>query len=185
MIYLLLFCQIVLACTLLIAASGKIFQSNQFLAALRLTLPEPVIIPLAIVVPTIEIGLSIGLILTFPFLLMDTFVAIIVLLVSFTAWMVFVFSQGLHIQCGCFGTSSATIGSRSILRNMLLLLVAIGGFLLSRNVQSILPQPSIWMSMITISCAMGIMLLRSFQQARPALALSFAALLQAQEENAD
>lgn len=185
MIYLLLFCQIVLAFTLLIAASGKIFQSNQFLAALRLTLPEPVVIPLSIVVPVLEIGLSIGLLLTLPLLLMDTFVAIIVLLVGFTAWMSFVFAQGLHIQCGCFGTSSTTIGPRSIFRNILLLLVAVGGFIISRNVQSILPQPSIWMTMITILCAMGIMLLRSFQQARPALALSFTTLLQVQEEDAD
>jgi sulfite exporter TauE/SafE len=52
MTYGLLFCQIILAIVLWLAATGKITQSDQFLAALRLSrLPDLLVLPITLLIP--------------------------------------------------------------------------------------------------------------------------------------
>src|SRR5216684_2738540 len=65
--YLLLACQLALAVTLLSAATGKLLNTEQFLNALRLSrIPKTLVTPVAVLVPTLEMCLAVGLILSTP-----------------------------------------------------------------------------------------------------------------------
>ncbi len=67
MAYLLLTCQIALAVIFLVAATGKLLQSEQFIAALRLShLPRALVTPTAVLTPTLELCLAVGLVLSTP-----------------------------------------------------------------------------------------------------------------------
>lgn len=171
--YVLLACQLLLAAILLFAAGGKLLQSEQFLSALRLShIPRRLLLPLAVCVPSAEAGLSIGLVVGPHSLLPWVFIGALVLLGIFTLWMIFIYTQKLRIKCGCFGTASSYIGPRSIVRNVLLLIVSLGGFLISSRVHNLLLEPSLWMLMSTLSIGMCLLLLQAFRRAKPALLIS-------------
>ncbi len=80
--------------------------------------------------------------------------------------------RGLRVKCGCFGAGEATIGSGTILRNVLLIAVSILGLVLSLHLQSPLPAPSFWMVIIVLSLGMCLVLLRAFQQGKDGLVFS-------------
>lgn len=182
MIYLLLACQITLAVILLLAATGKILNSEQFLPALRLSgVPKVLVTPIAILTPALEMCLAFGLVLSSPQLLPLTMAATAGLFGIFTVWMVSIYAHGLRVKCGCFGIANSDIGPHSILRNGILITVSLGGFILALNTQSLLPTPSLWLVITILSSGMCLMLLRAFQGGRFALILSMTKLQEVQE----
>jgi len=183
MAYLLLACQLILATVLLVAATGKLLNSEQLGAALRLShLPKALITPMAVLTPAVELCLAVGLVLSTPPSLPFIIAATVGLFCLFTIWMLAVYIRGLHLKCGCFGTASAEIGPRTILRNVLLIVASLGGFVLAQTTRSPLPGPSLWMLMTVLSLGMSVMLLRSFHGSRAALFLSMTELQQFQEK---
>jgi hypothetical protein len=183
MTYILLLCQFLLGIVLLLAASSKALQSEQFLAALRLSrLPKILVMPVAILTPIVEACLAVGLVLTPPQVLPLAFAGTLGLLTTFTIWMASVYARKLRVRCGCFGTASTYIGPRSIFRNSVLLLVTLGGLLLSWSIHSVLPESSLWMTITAISLGICFVLLQAFQRAKPALTFSLAEALQVEEE---
>ena len=173
MMYLLLICQLTLAMVLLLAATGKLLNAEQFLAALRLShFPRKLVIPVAVLTPIVEVCLATGLVLNTPQFLPLVLLATAILFGIFTLWMISVSIRGLRVKCGCFGAGEAAIGSGTILRNILLLVITIIGFVLSLHTQSLLPQPSFWMVMIVFSLGMCLILIRAFQQGKDGLVLS-------------
>lgn len=173
MAYLLLACQFVLAFILLLAATGKFLNIEQFLAALRLSyMPKTLVIPLAVLTPIVEICLAFGLVFSIPVLLPLIMVATSALLVMFTVWMIIVYARGLRLRCGCFGSGESTIGPHAILRNIFFIALLVVGFVLSMRLQSPLSVPSFWMIVAVSSLGMCLMLLRAFQHGKSALVLS-------------
>lgn len=177
--YLLLVCQLLLAAILLFAVGSKLLQSEQFLAALRLShLPRRLLIPLAVCVTSAEVVVSTGLVLSPRWLLPWFFAGALSLLGSFTLWMIFIYAQKLRIKCGCFGTASGYVGLQSIVRNLLLLIVSLGGFLISFRIHNLLLEPSLWMFMSMLSIEMCLLLLQAFWHAKPALLISLSRQLE-------
>ena len=175
MMQLLLACQLVLAVVLLLAATGKVLSSHQFWATLRLShLPDVFVPPAGVLTPTVELFLAVSLLLSPTHLLAFAFGATFALLCLFTAWMLWVYRRGLRLRCSCFGAGGAEIGLHTILRNLLLTIVSLSGFLLALYTHSPLPGPSLWMMITVLSLAACLMLLYAFHQAREAMALTFA-----------
>jgi hypothetical protein len=185
MMYLLLICQLILAFVLLLAATGKLLNSAQFVAVLRLShLPKLFVVPIAVGTPLVEAYLALGLLLSTPHSLPLLMLATVIVFSAFTIWMLTVSLRGLRLRCGCFGAGAARIGPRTILRNIFLMAVSVVGLVLSTHVQSPLPLPSFWMTITVCSCGMCLILLRAFQQGKHALILSLAQLESSQASNA-
>src|SRR5712692_6224057 len=111
MAFLLLACQVVLAVVLLVAATGKLLNSEQLAAALRLShIPKALITPLMVLTPILELCLPFGLVLSTPHLLPLAMAGTVGLLSVFTIWMLTVYNRGLRLRCGCFGPGRADIG---------------------------------------------------------------------------
>ncbi len=171
--WLLLVIQLVLSAVLLLAGAGKMLRSEEFAAALRLShLPAVLVRPLGVVVPVLELGVALALVLTTPRWLPVALGAASALLAAFTAWMGWVWARGLRVRCGCFGVGDAKVGGRSIARNLLLLLLALGGVGLARRVDSPLSDPSVWLVIAATAAGMFVALLVALRAALPALALN-------------
>lgn len=147
MTWLLVVLQIGLSGVFLVAAVSKALVSHDVASALRMSrIPEPLVLPLCIMVPTVEAVLALALLLSGPSLLPLTMSATGLALVALTAWMVWAITQqpsGFTVRCGCFGTGNAELSASGIARNGVLLVAASGGALLSQRVQSPLPEPSL------------------------------------------
>ncbi len=183
MSYLLLICQLVLALTMLLAATGKILHHEQLLTALRASnFTTGSEFAIALFTPIIELLLAIGLLLNTDETLPLLFLLSAGLLLLFTAWMVNIYIHGSRTRCGCFGNENALIGLGTLARNVVLLLLAFGGFQLTHITHGILPAPSLWLLMSVLAGMIGVMLLYAFYQNRTALILSVAQLKQAQEQ---
>jgi hypothetical protein len=174
-------CQLSLALIFLLSATGKILNADQFLTALQSSsLPQVLILPLAIGIPAVEMALFIGLVASNGPALIQLLAVAIALLCAFTVWMSAMDRRGLRIRCGCFGTGKTEIGLPTILRNLGFLVLALAGLFLALRTQGTLLAPSLWLVMTTTSLGMSVMLLQAFLQAKPALVLSWAELLQDQ-----
>lgn len=160
--------QTALAVIMLMAATGKFLQSDQFRDAIMSTrVPEPVADALASFVPFLETALAIGLMLTSGSALRISLALLVILLAIFTGWMIWVVVLGLRIACGCFGPAGSYIGAWTVLRNTVFLIAAVATFLLSLVVASPLPTFSL-PSLITIcSGAASVMLLIALRHAAP------------------
>ena len=173
MSWLLLALQLTLGSVLLAAAVGKALRSEEFLAALRLShLPAGAVAPIGVAVPLVELGLAVALLLATPGSLPIAFGATLVVLGGFTVWMVWVRSRRLRVRCGCFGTGGSEVGGRTIGRNALLLLLALGGLVLASRTESPLPGPSLSMAVAVTSLGMCFALLLALRAAWPQLALT-------------
>lgn len=168
--WLLLAVQLTLSTLLIIAFTGKVLESEEFAAALRLSyVPNTLVDLLRVIVPTFELGLALALLLSIPRSLEVAMGATVVLFLAFTLWMVWVLARRVHVHCGCFGATGAQVSWWSVIRNLLLLLMAGGGVVLAAEVSSVLPGPSLWM-VVAASCgALCIALIVGFQAARPSL----------------
>jgi len=170
--YLLTTCQLILATVMLAAATGKIIQIKPFEEALRQShIPVKLIVPTMFLVPTIEIGVTLGLLLSTARILPFLLLLCATLLIIFTLWMFTIYFQGLQLECGCFGTGGSKVGRGTILRNIILILISVGGFFLSLHTQIIIPPPSIWMVITVSSCCLIFMLFLAFWQGRKELVL--------------
>ncbi len=174
MSYFLLVLQLLLAAVMLLAATNKVLNGEQFLEALNLSqIPNSFTRPLAVVVPGIEFCLVLGLLLS-PLGMLTLMLALCGgLLVVFTLWMLFVYTQGHRVKCGCFGTGGSDIGPGTISRNALLILIAGSGFFLALHESSPLPNISLWMIMIVSSGCIIFVLLIAFLQNRKNLTLTY------------
>lgn len=179
MTYALLGCQLILATVLLLAATGKVLNLDQFESTLRLShLPDRLVLPTTVATPSIEVCLAAALVLSPPRLLWVAMSAVSVLLAMFTIWMVSVYIRGLRLACGCFGAGSSEVGRGTIERNGLLILLSLFGLILAPNVQSPLPSSPLWMTIIALSIGLSVMLARALLSARKGLVLSLRQLLQ-------
>ncbi len=143
--YLLSGCQVILMLILLIAAIGKLAYPQQFFTALRVSVvPRPLIFSLALLTVVAELELALNLIFSTRWFLPLTFVGTFLLLGVFTFWLVSVYRRKLNVQCGCFGGNTSSVDKGSIIRNAVLMGIAVLGFLFSLKTTSIFPSFSLW-----------------------------------------
>lgn len=171
--WLLLVAQLALAGVLLLAATGKALRAEEFTAALRLShLPPGFIAPLAVAVPLLEAGLAVALLLGGERSVVAALVATAGLFAAFTLWMGWVRGRRLRVRCGCFGVGGAEVGTRSIGRNLLLLLVAVAGAVLAARTENLLPGPSLPMAVTVTALGACVALLVALRAGWPSLALT-------------
>ncbi len=174
MSWLLLAVQIALAAVLILAATGKLLRAEEFVAALRLShLPDALVAPVAVVVPILELGLGLALLLAPDGALPVAFGGTAALLACFTLWMGWVRAKGLRVHCGCFGTGDREIGVRSLGRNALLLGIALIGLLLAARVEAPPSGPSLAMAVTVTALGLCLALGQALRAAWPHLALTF------------
>jgi hypothetical protein len=82
----------------------------------------------------------------------------VALLGVFTLWMGWVRARRLRVRCGCFG-GGGEVGPRTIVRNLVLLAVALVALGLSGGTVSALPGPSLSMLVTATSLAVVLALL--------------------------
>ncbi|MGH2560295.1 MAG: MauE/DoxX family redox-associated membrane protein [Thermomicrobiales bacterium] len=173
--------QVFLSIVLLLAAVGKILQFEDFAALLDVShLPNAAVRPLSIIIPSLEMCLAVGLLLTDGRLLRTVFGIATLLFLSFIGWMTWIGAHGLRVQCSCFGLGGNEVNSRSIARNLLLMLVSAGGLYLAKTTQSGLPGPSLWLAITVTSLSLGVALLLGFRAGFPSLVLTLDQLEQDQ-----
>jgi hypothetical protein len=166
--------QVVLSAVFLVAATEKALRSEEFLAALRLShLPAGAVAPIGVGVPALELALALALPLAPARWLPLVFGAAALLLAAFTAWMGWVRARRLRVRCGCFGPGGGHVGPGTIGRNLLLLALAVAGFVLAGRMTSPLPDPSLEMVVAVTSLGLGLALLVALRAAWPNLILSF------------
>lgn len=85
----------------LVAAVPKLFNVTEFAAVIDAygILPDPFLLPMAVVLPVMEIVLAVGLLLN----RFSSKIGIAVLLLVFIAILSYAIRLGLDIDCGCFG----------------------------------------------------------------------------------
>ena len=165
--------QIVLAGTFCLAAVGKLLRSDEFVSALRLSrLPEGVVRLLAVVVPILETGLGLWLVLASPDATSLPFAASLALLALVTAWMGWVRVRRFRVRCGCFGPNGGEVGAATIGRNLALLALAGIGWIASLDAGSALPGPSLPMAAIAAAFGLCIAMLAALRFAWPYLTLT-------------
>jgi hypothetical protein len=168
MSWLLLALQLLLGGVLFLAATGKAWQPEAFAAALRLShLPSRLIRSLSIVIPALELGLALALVLSTPRTLPIALGATALLLGIFTAWMVWIRANHLRVRCGCFGPGGTEVGRRTIARNGLLILLATAAAVLAGRTESVLPTPSFWMVVTVTTVSVCLALLVALREVAP------------------
>ncbi|MGH2531948.1 MAG: MauE/DoxX family redox-associated membrane protein [Thermomicrobiales bacterium] len=171
--WLLLAIQLVLATVLLLAATGKALHPDDFAAALRLShLPSRLDRPLTVVIPLIEFGLTLTLILSTPRTLPFVLSATAMLFGIFTVWMIWIRANHLRVRCGCFGLGGKEVGWRIIGRNGLLIVLSVAGIFLTVRAQSPLPDLSFWMVVSVTSVSMCVALVAVLREMAPQLLLT-------------
>ena len=99
-------------------------------------LPTGIVNPLAIVLPGVEIVA--GLFLMLGFLTRGSLCVATLLIVLFLVGILWAISQGLDIECGCFGTSDAElVGWTVFLRDLLFLFLTIPIWLARKDVPAV------------------------------------------------
>ena len=174
MSWLLLALQVILSVVLLVAATEKTLQSEEFFAALRLSyLPTGSITPIGVAVPALELALALALLLAPAQWLPFVFAAAALVLATFTAWMGWVRARQLRVRCACFGPGGGQVGLRTIGRNLLLLALSLSGLVLAGQTRSPLLSPSLAMVVTVTSLGACLALLLALRNAWPNLILNF------------
>lgn len=62
------------------------------------------------------------------------FLLVTILLLLFSAVLIFSLIRKIQISCGCFGNSKDVISKYDVIRNVILVFISISGFLLSKNI---------------------------------------------------
>lgn len=172
--WLLLLIQIALAVVFVAAAAGKALRADEFAAALRLShLPEPVVRPLAALVPALEVALAFWLVLAAPRALPLAFAAAAALLAAFTVWLGWVRARGLRVRCGCFGLGGGVIGPAALGRNTVLLGLALVGWGLASRVATPQPGPTWETGTAALAAGLAVALIQAGRLVWPELAVSF------------
>jgi len=121
------------------------------------------------VVPVLELGIGLALLADLaprpgPLL------AAGVLLTLFTAWVLIVVIRRLDLSCACFGVGGATIGVRTVLRNVVMLAIAAGGVALVWSAD-LTHSPSGWSVFAAIGVGLIAALISAAHVVAPALQL--------------
>jgi hypothetical protein len=150
--YVLLICQISLAVILFVAAISKLLSSQELIKAVSASsVPESLVLPIAVIVIILEVILSLNLIFSFSWSLPFAFGGTIFLLGIFTLRLIFIRRRNLSVICGCFGNIRSLVNIKSIIRNIVFLCIGITGFALSFFTSSPLPSVSVWIYLIGIA----------------------------------
>jgi hypothetical protein len=166
--------QVLLAGVMIVAATGKLLRSDEFVAALRLSrLPDGVAAVAAVTVPAAEAALAFWLVLSPPGLLPAAFAATAALLALFTGWMVWVRARRLFVRCGCFGGGGGEVGAATIVRNLVLMCLAAGGAALAAAVPSPLPGFSFEALLAAIPIALLVALAQALWSVWPRLVIRY------------
>lgn len=177
MIWLLLLSQLSLSVILVVAATRKMLNLDEFTAVLRLSyIPDRVIRPVGLLVPVAEVTLAFCLVVATSRSLRAAMVLTVGLFALFSIWMLWVLaSRPAHsrLRCGCFGAGAEVIGGRSLLRNAILISWSVCGAFLATRVQSPLPLPSTDMVVVTSSTFTVLALLVGLWTAWPNLLSTF------------
>lgn len=96
------FCRWVISLFFLVAAVPKLFNVSGFAAVIDAyaILPDVLLLPTAVILPVVEILLAVGLL----FNRLKSKIGIVVVLLFFIFLLSYSISQGLDIDCGCFGS---------------------------------------------------------------------------------
>lgn len=136
--------QIALALVFIIAAAGKTFDRERFVGTLRLSgIPAAAARRLSVMIPLAEGALVAGLLFTHGQLLGSVFVCCVLVLIAFSAWLVGMLKQNLHVPCGCFGRTNNPISWWTVGRNIVLIGVGILGVAFATAYDSSMPEISL------------------------------------------
>jgi hypothetical protein len=142
-----------LAVVFLAAAAGKALRREEFEAALRLTgapfVPTRI---LGFAVPAAEASVALALLLAHGTALVAVMALAAGVLVSFTAWLVWILARRRHVRCGCFGSSGDVVRPRTVARNGAFLALAGAGLALAAVSETRLPGPSFF-EIVTVTTA--------------------------------
>jgi hypothetical protein len=181
MSWLLLAIQVLLGTVLLIAATAKAFQPEDFASALRLShLPSRLVKSLIVAIPLLESCVALTLVLSTRRTLPVALSAAAALFGMFTLWMIWIHANRLRVRCGCFGPGGTEVGQRSFTRNGLLIVLAAAGVLLAGRTDSPLPAPSLWMVVAVTTVAACLALVVALKEVAPHFAFTFEQLQQRQ-----
>lgn len=134
-----------LGCVLSYAAIAKTVQFTQFRIQLMAFLPPALTRPVAVSLLSVEYGIA-ALLLT-GYVVTATFYFAVVLFSAFTVFVCSVLLTGSEVSCNCFGEDDSIISQATLARNVILLVMALAGSLLSFN------QATAWTSPFSIVVA--------------------------------
>ncbi len=165
--------QVSLSLLFLSSIVGKGLDSADFVAALRLTnLPLGVVPAVAALVIGCEAVCAIGLVQGQSPIVPVSFTIATGLFATFAAWAGWMSRRRPGMRCGCFGSSGETLGTKSVIRNIVLLAAATTGLMLWGKGHSFLPAPSLAYEASLLAMVLLVSLSQAFWRARPALVLS-------------
>jgi hypothetical protein len=165
--------QVVLALVFLAAAGGKMVKGRELAGALRLSgMPAGPARVLSFVVPAVELTLGVLLLITRGRALQIVLVAGALVMAAFTLWLGSVIVRKLNVRCSCFGANSKKVTPVTIVRNVLLVVLAIAGSVASGSVASPLPSTSVYWVMASTCFATVVLLGAGFNQVKGQLVLS-------------
>jgi hypothetical protein len=166
--------QLVLAGVLVTAAMGKFLQPGDFREAVRASgLPVGAIVS---VVPAVELGVGVLLVVLHDVPLTVAFAAALALLTAFTAWIVWVKTRKLRVRCGCFGTSDVEIGYKDVARNLVFICLAVLGLGFSLSTSDAVRLAAVWRVAVALPAALILMSTLALWRVRSDLVLRLDAL---------
>lgn len=163
--------QFALAAVLVAAATGKLLRPDEFRGALRAT-PHMPVRSLSVLIPLLELGLGVVLGTARGGALTFAFGAAGAAFLVFTGWAAWVLASGLRLTCGCFGSHSAEVTLKTVVRNAALVGLAGAGVLASQFGDSPSARLFVWRLGFVSSLALALVLLLALREVLPYLALS-------------
>jgi Methylamine utilisation protein MauE len=165
--------QLVLAVVLVTAATGKILQPDDFKEAIRASgLPVGIVA----VVPAVELGIGLSLVVLRGAALTVAFAAALALLLAFTAWILWVKTRKLRVRCGCFGTGNVEIGYKDVARNLVFMCLAVFGLAFSLSTSDAVRLGAVWRVAVVFPATLALVLALALWQVRSHLVLTLDAL---------
>jgi hypothetical protein len=123
-----------LGLVLAVAATAKIYDSRSLRDALRVgSLNNAVAKALAAGLPAVELVVAGALVVGSSTSVQVALATSAALFALFTLWILVMLARGLRPTCGCFGVAGETLSVKSVLRNAVLMGLAIAGSLLARQ----------------------------------------------------
>lgn len=147
-----------LGLVLAVAATAKIYDSRSLRDALRVgSMNRSVASALAAGLPAVELVVAGALMVGSSTSVRVALATSAGLFALFTLWILVMLARGLQPTCGCFGVAGETLGVKSVLRNAVLMGLAITGSLLARKRPPLLaPSPA---SLMIVTAGLAIVAL--------------------------
>ena len=148
-------------------------RGRELAGALRLSgMPARPARVLSLVVPAVELTLGVLLLIVRGSALQIALIVGALTLTAFTSWLVWVRVRKFDIRCSCFGANSKNVTSATVIRNIMLVTLAIAGSVAAGRVESSLPSTSVYWAMTSTSLAAVVLLAAGFNQVKAQLVLS-------------